>query len=65
MQDFESKIEKAKQILTQLNAQDLSLKSGLELYKQGIKELKEAQDMLEKAKLEYEEIKAQDIQDNK
>lgn len=61
MQDFEGKIEKTKEILKRLNAQDLSLKEGLELYKEGIKELQEAQDILQKAKLEYEEIKARDI----
>ncbi len=61
MQDFEGKIEKTKEILKRLNAQDLSLKEGLELYKEGIKELQEAQDILQKAKLEYEEVKARDI----
>lgn len=55
--DFESKIEKAKEILVKLNAQNLSLKDSLEFYKMGISELEEAQKMLEFAKLQYEEIK--------
>lgn len=55
--DFESKIEKAKEILVKLNAQNLSLKDSLEFYKMGISKLEEAQKMLEFAKLQYEEIK--------
>ncbi|MBR2494900.1 exodeoxyribonuclease VII small subunit [Helicobacter sp.] len=60
MEHFEDKIKKTKEILQKLNAQDLSLKESLEFYKQGMQELKNAQDLLEKAKLEYEEIKASD-----
>lgn len=60
MEHFEDKIKQTKEILQKLNTQDLSLKEGLELYKQGMQELKNAQDLLEKAKLEYEEIKASD-----
>lgn len=60
MEHFEDKIKQTKEILQKLNTQDLSLKESLELYKQGMQELKNAQDLLEKAKLEYEEIKASD-----
>lgn len=58
MEHFEEKIAKTKTILQQLNSQELSLKESLTLYKQGMQELKGAQDLLEKAKLEYEEIKS-------
>ena len=57
MEHFEEKIQKTKDILSKLNGQDLSLKESLELYKIGIQEIKQAQEMLEKAQLEYEEIK--------
>lgn len=57
MESFEQKIEKVKEILSKLNASDLNLKDGVMLYKDGLKELQEAQDMLEQAQLEYEAIK--------
>ncbi len=57
MESFEEKIQKTKEILSKLNASDLNLKDGLMLYKDGIKTLQEAQEMLEKAQIEYEEIK--------
>lgn len=62
MEHFEEKIQKTKEILSKLNAQDLSLKESLALYKQGMRELKEAQSMLENAKIAYEEIKVQETQ---
>ena len=58
MEDFEQKIQMAKDILIKLQEQDLSLKDGIDLYKAGIKELKEAQEMLESAKQTYNEIKS-------
>lgn len=57
MKSFEEKIEYIKEILAKLNANNLSLKDGVSLYKEGLKQLNEAQEMLEKAQLEYEEIK--------
>ncbi|PAF53222.1 exodeoxyribonuclease VII small subunit [Helicobacter sp. 13S00482-2] len=59
---FETRIEKAKEILSNLGNQNLNLKDGLTLYRDGIKELELAQRMLENAKLEYQELKAQNIQ---
>lgn len=56
---FEARIAKAKEILDKLNAQNLSLKDGINLYKDGTKELEIAQKMLEDARLEYQELKAQ------
>lgn len=66
MENFEEKIQKTKEILSKLNAEDLSLKESLELYKVGMQELKLSQEMLEKAQMEYEEIKQneQDKQEN-
>lgn len=61
MEDFEQKIQMAKDILIKLQEQDLSLKDGIDLYKAGIKELKEAQEMLESAKQTYNEIKSNEI----
>ncbi|MCE3036358.1 exodeoxyribonuclease VII small subunit [Helicobacter sp. faydin-H20] len=58
-QSFEKKVEKIKEILSQLNHDDLSLKEGVLLYKEGIGILQEAQKMLENAQIEYEEIKSQ------
>ncbi|RAX55190.1 exodeoxyribonuclease VII small subunit [Helicobacter sp. 16-1353] len=55
--DFEDRIKRIKEILDSLNNADLSLKDGMELYKEGIKEISEAQKMLEEAKILYNEIK--------
>ncbi len=57
---FEQKIEKIKDILNQLSSPSLNLKEGVALYKEGFKELEQAQELLKKAKLEYEEIKSKD-----
>lgn len=53
---FEELIENAKDIITKLGQSDINLKEGLELYKSGVETLKKAQEMLESAKLELEEI---------
>ena len=54
---FEELIENAKDIITKLGQSDINLKEGLELYKNGVETLKKAQEMLESAKLELEEIR--------
>ena len=54
--DFEEKIEKSKEILDKLMDPEISLDNSMKLYKEGIKELKEANKMLELAKLEFEEL---------
>lgn len=54
---FEDKIKTAKEILSQLMSPDITLAKSVELYREGIKELAEAQEMLEKAKIEFEEAK--------
>ena len=59
--DFEEKIKNIKNIIEKLNDPRLSLKDGMNLYKEGVKELKEAQDILQEAKLEFNEIKNEEI----
>ena len=54
--DFETLIAQAKDIVAKLNTNDISLKDSLSLFKEGTQILKQAQDMLESAKLEFEEI---------
>lgn len=54
--DFETLIAQAKEIVAKLNANDIGLKDSLHLFKEGTEILKQAQDMLESAKLEFEEI---------
>lgn len=53
---FEVLIEQAKEALNRLNQGDLSLKESLEVYKGGLESLQQAQDLLEKAKLEYSRL---------
>ena len=50
-QSFEEKIEKAKELLEKLSNPQITLSDSLELYKDGIKELEEAQKLLDEAKL--------------
>ena len=54
--DFETLIAQAKEVVAKLNANDIGLKDSLRLFKEGTEILKQAQDMLESAKLEFEEI---------
>ncbi len=55
--DFESKIKSAKEILDKLTDPQITLAKSMELYKDGINELNEAQKLLENAKLEFETLK--------
>lgn len=54
---FETKIQDIESIITRLSHNDVSLDESLKLYAQGSKKLKEAQELLEKANLVFEEIK--------
>ncbi len=56
IKDFEKKIELSKEILDKLMDPSITLEESMELYKEGVKELKEASKMLETAKLEFEEL---------
>lgn len=50
-QSFEQKIEKAKELLEKLSNPQITLSDSLEVYKTGVKELEEAQKLLDEAKL--------------
>jgi len=50
---FEEKIEKAKALLEELSNPEITLSSSVEIYKNGMKEIEEAQKLLEEAKLEF------------
>ncbi|MCX2716158.1 exodeoxyribonuclease VII small subunit [Helicobacter sp. MIT 21-1697] len=56
-EDFEGMLERAKEVLGKLNAQEITLKESLALYEQGMQSLKNAQEILEQAKLQYQELK--------
>lgn len=55
--EFEARVKKIKEILEKLNEPNLSLKDGMELFKNGTEELKAAQKMLDEARILYNEIK--------
>ena len=57
---FEDRIAKIKQIIDKLNNAEITLKDGMQLYKDGVDEINEAQKMLESAKNLYDEINAQE-----
>lgn len=56
-QDFEDLLEKAKLVLNKLNTQEITLKESLALYERGMQSLKSAEEILEQAKLRYQEFK--------
>lgn len=49
--NFEDKILKAKEILEKLTNPNVTLSDSLQLYSDGVKQLQEAQKLLEEAKL--------------
>ena len=55
---FEDRIAKIKQIIDKLNDTEITLKDGMQLYKDGVDEINKAQKMLESAKNLYDEINA-------
>ena len=60
--DFESKVEAAKKIMEQLMDPQIPLEKSVKLYKEGMALLKEAGEILEKAKLEVETIEKEQIE---
>ena len=52
---FENKIDEAKKHLDELMNPEITLSSSVKEYKDGIKQLKIAQELLDKAKLEFED----------
>jgi len=62
-QDFESRVEAAKKIMEQLMDPEIPLEKSVKLYKEGMRLLKEAGEILEKAQIEVETIEKSDIDD--
>ena len=50
---FEDKIKNAKEILEKLSNPDITLTDSIENYKKGMKELEDAQKLLDEAKLVF------------
>ncbi len=48
---FEDKITKAKDLLEKLSSPDITLESSVKVYKEGLKQLEDAQKLLDEAKL--------------
>ena len=57
VEDFEVKLEKAKVILEKLMNPEITLSESVKAYESGMKELQEAQKMLESAQLQVEIIR--------
>ena len=55
--DFETRLENAKAVLEKLMDPEITLEASVKAYSEGIAELKAAQEMLEKAQLQIEQIK--------
>ena len=53
---FEENLEIAKDVLDELSSSDVSLDDSMNLYKDGLKHLNTASKILEKAKLDFEEL---------
>jgi len=53
---FEDRLKESKDLIEKLMSQDITLEESIELYKQGLESLNEAQKMLEEAKLKVEQI---------
>ena len=56
-QDFESKLDTAKEILETLMKPEITLQDSVKAYENGMKELSEAQKILEDAQIKITEIK--------
>ncbi len=56
--DFETKIESSKKILETLMNPEITLNESVKAYEKGMKELNDAQKMLEEATIKINEIKA-------
>ncbi len=57
-EQFETKLENAKKILETLMKPEITLEESVKAYEQGMKELNDAQKMLEDAVIKIQEIKA-------
>jgi len=55
-QNFEDKLKEAKEILEKLMDSEITLEESIKLYQKGLKQINEAQKMLEEAKIKIETI---------
>jgi len=53
---FEQKLEESKKILNQLMNPEITLEESLKLYENGLTQIKDAQKMIEEAKVKIETI---------
>ena len=53
---FEQKLEESKKILNQLMNPEITLEESLKLYENGLTQIKDAQKMIEEAKVKVETI---------
>jgi exodeoxyribonuclease VII small subunit len=53
---FEQKLEESKKILNQLMNPEITLEESLKLYENGLAQIKEAQKMIEEAKVKIQTI---------
>lgn len=56
-ENFETKLENSKKILQTLMSPEITLQESVKAYEKGIKELNDAQKMLEEAEIKIKEIK--------
>ncbi len=56
VKSFENAMENSKDMLEKLNNREISLSDAMKYYKEGLKQLQEANNMLENAKLEFIEL---------
>jgi exodeoxyribonuclease VII small subunit len=58
--NFEEKIKKSKEILDKLMDPEITLENSVKFYKEGLKELQEAQQLLEEAKITFQQLQTED-----
>ena len=63
-QTFEEKLETSKTILNQLMNPEITLEESLKLYENGLAQIKEAQKMIEEAKVKIETIEKNNTEKN-
>jgi exodeoxyribonuclease VII small subunit len=58
---FEEKLAHSKEILDRLMDRDITLEESIKLYEEGLKSIKDAQNLIEKAKLKIKTIEKRNI----
>ena len=53
---FEDKIDEAKKLLDKLINPEITLSQSVDIYKNGMNQIEQAQKLLDEAKLEFEEL---------